>query len=191
MAPDRRTPHADVAAAFVAALLSLALPHASALAAPAPLKPGDPMPPLRAELLSGHKIALPDSVKGFVAVLFMGFTYESRHDVEAWTRRFHRDFGADSSLRWWEVPIIGGAARLARPFIDGGMRRGTPAALHDHVITLYHDAGAWKKRMECEDANVAYLLLIDREGRVIWRGHGPLSDAAYEALATKLREARR
>jgi hypothetical protein len=43
--------------------------------------------------------------------------------------------------------LIGGMTRVARRFIDGGMRRGTPKALHENVITVQGGAGEWKLRL--------------------------------------------
>jgi hypothetical protein len=160
-------------------------------AAAATILPGAELPALRGELLSGRKIVLPDSARGSPMLLLLGFTYESRHDVEAWAERFRRDFGSDSKLRCYEIPVIGGAASLARPFIDHGMRRGTPRELHDRVITVYRDAGAWKRWVGFSEPNVAYLLLVDTEGRVVWRAQGPFGDAAYGSLAERVRGLRR
>ncbi len=156
----------------------------------APLAPGNVLPPLRGELLSGGKIVLPDSALGSESLLLLGFTYESRHEVEAWVVRIRRDFGAESSLRWYEVPMLGGAARLARPFIDGGMRRGTPRELHDRVLTVYRDAKEWKRHAGFTTPDVAYVLLVSREGRLVWRGQGPLDDRTYDALAGEVRALR-
>jgi hypothetical protein len=121
-------------------------------------------------------------------LLLLGFTYESRHDVEAWAERFRRDFGPDSKIVCYEIPVIGGAARLARPFIDGGMRRGTPRALHDRVITVYRDAGEWKQRVGFSERDVAYLLLVDGEGRVVWRVQGPFGEERYGLLSERVHD---
>jgi hypothetical protein len=170
-------------------LLGLGLVSAVPSFAKVPMiPPGGELPKLRGELLSGRSIVLPDSARGSALLLLLGFTYESRHDVEAWAERFRRDFGADSALRCYEVPVIGGAARLARPFIDGGMRRGTPRALHERVITVYRDAGEWKQRVGFSERDVAYLLLVDGEGRVVWRAQGPFGEERYGLLAGRVRD---
>jgi hypothetical protein len=157
-------------------------------AAPSPaLGPGDLMPPLRGEFLSGRKAVLPDAARGRVALVAVGFSYGSRFAVEAWTARFRQDFGSDSSLTFFEVPVIGGMARMARPFIDGGMRRGTPKALHENVITVYGAASEWKRRLGFRGPDDAYLVLLDREGRVAWRHAGPFREEDYALLAVEAR----
>ena len=64
--------------------------------------------------------------------------------------------------------MLGQGARLARWFIDSGMRRGTPRDLHENVLTVYGSTGDWKQRLAVVDDKLAYLVLIDREGRVRW-----------------------
>jgi hypothetical protein len=160
------------------------------LAAAAPssaLVAGEPLPPLRGEFLSGRKAVLPDAAGGRVALVAVGFSYESRHAVEAWVARFRRDFGADSAVTFFEVPVIGGMGRLARPFIDGGMRRGTPPQLREHVITVYGGSAGWKSRLGFRGPDDAYLVLLDRAGRVAWRHAGPFREEDYLPLAAGTR----
>jgi hypothetical protein len=147
-----------------------------------PIAIGERLPDLRGRLLSGREVTLPDSALGSAALLMLGFTYDSRHDVEAWAERYRREFGADTAFAYFEVPVIGGAGRLARPFIDRGMRRGTPRELHDHVITVYGGAGDWKRRVGFSAPDVAYLLLLDRAGRLVYRAQGPFDEARYREL---------
>ncbi len=147
---------------------------------------GAELPALRGDLLSGGKIVLPDSARGTPLLLLLGFTYESRHDVEVWGQRYRADFGPDSNLVCYEIPMIGGAGRLARPFINRGMRRGTPRELHRRVITVYGGTGDWKRRVGFSEPDVAYLLLVDAQGRLLWRARGPFSDEGYRALAERV-----
>ena len=77
----------------------------------------------------------------------LGFTYDSRFPVEAWAKRFRQDFGAEPGVTFFEIPMIGGMARMGKWFIDSGMRRGTPKADHENVITVYGGTDAWKQRV--------------------------------------------
>jgi len=80
---------------------------------------------------------LPQAAEGRVTLLLLGFTYKSRFAVEAWASRFRAQFQSDPGMTFYEIPMIGGLARLAKWFIDTGMRRGTPEADYEHVITVY------------------------------------------------------
>ncbi len=81
--------------------------------------------------------------------------------------------------------MLGGMAHLARPFIDGGMRRGTPKALHENVITVYGGTKEWKLRLGFQEQDDAYLVLLDREGRAAWRHAGPFREEDYAPLAAE------
>jgi hypothetical protein len=147
---------------------------------------GQRMPPLHGEFLTGRKAVLPDAAEGRVSLLLLGFTYESRYAVEAWAERFRHQFGADPRVGFYEIPIIGGVSKLAKWFIDGGMRRGTPKADHEHVITVYSGASEWKRRVGYRNPKAAHLILLDAKGNVAWRYNGPFDDAAYRELAAKV-----
>ena len=41
-------------------------------------------------------------------------------------KRFRQEFEKNPKVTFYEIPMIGGMARLGKWFIDSGMRRGTP-----------------------------------------------------------------
>jgi hypothetical protein len=153
-------------------------------ATPRPLAIGEPFPRLESEFLTGRKAILPDAARGKVALIMMGFTYDSRFSVEKWAERFRGQFGRQDGVTFFEVPVIGGMARMASWFIDSGMRKGTPKELHENVITVYGGVDRWKTLMGFQETarNDAYLALLDREGRVQWLHHGPATDDAVASL---------
>lgn len=165
----------------------------NASASAAELAVGERLPALRGEYLSGRKAALPDDASGRVALLLVGFSYASRKPVEAWTQRFRGEFADKTQVTFYEVPMLGGAARMGKWFIEGGMRRGTPKADQENVITVYGGTDAWRQRLGVQAADAkaedaAYLILLDRKGNVVWRHTGPLEEAAYQALAAQVRK---
>ena len=147
---------------------------------------GDTMPPLSGKDLTGAEVSLPRDLAGRVAFVALGFTYKSRFEVEAWTERVRKAHGSLAGFTFFEVPVMGGSARIARPFIDSGMRKGTPAELHRNVITVWSEAGEWKKRMGFARPDAAYVALVDGGGRLVWMHAGALDDEAFAALGDAL-----
>lgn len=143
------------------------------------LTPGQPMPALKGEFLSGKKAILPDAAKGKLAMYLIGFSYDSRFAVEAWAERYKKDFAANSGITFFEVPIIGGLGMLGKPFIDSGMRRGTPEKYHDNVLTVYGGAGQLRKAFNARNDKHAVVVLCDREGLVQWSWEGLLEESRY------------
>jgi len=150
----------------------------------APLAVGDAFPRLEAEFLTGRKAVLPDAAAGKSALVMMGFTYDSRFAVEKWAEHLRPEFAANDKVTFFEVPVIGGMGRMAKWFIDSGMRKGTPKELHENVITVYGGADRWKKAMGFTKAqeDAAYLALLGPDGRVRWMYRGGFTDEAMTAL---------
>jgi len=150
------------------------------------LSPGEPMPVLKGDFLNGRPAVLPAAASGHVALLALGFTYDSRFAVEAWVGRFRKDFGDKPQVAFYEIPMIGGMAQLGKWFIDGGMRRGTPKTDYDHVITVYGGTDPWKQRLGFHSLNAAYLMLLDQRGIVRWRNNGLFDEDAYAELSRQV-----
>jgi len=150
----------------------------------APLHVGDAFPRLEGEFLSGRTAVLPDAAAGKTALVLMGFTYQSRFVVEAWATPVRKALAARESATFFEVPVLGGMARMGKWFIDRGMRNGTPKELHENVITLWGGVDRWKTLMQFSSAaeDDAYLALIGKNGRVRWLYRGPYSAEALDAM---------
>jgi hypothetical protein len=180
------------ASVVVALMMSMSIASLHAASEIAPLRAGDALPHLEGEFLTGRAAVLPAASSGKVTFILMGFTYASRFPVETWGEWFRKTAGTRRDVTFFEVPMIGGLAKLGRWFIDSGMRKGTPAALHENVITVYSKAGDWKQRLGVSPANEddAFLILVDEEGVVRWLFHGKFDDARAEELKSLL-ESRR
>ncbi len=150
------------------------------------LATGDVLPELKGEYLTGRAAVLPSASSGRVALLLLGFSYDSRTAVEDWAKRFRAGFDKNPQVTFYEVPMIGGMARLGKWFIDSGMRKGTPKADHEHVITVYGGVDPWKQRLGAKDEKAAHLILLDKTGRVAWLFAGSFDEAAFQALSAQV-----
>lgn len=163
-------------------MLSVVAPSAQEKATP--LRVGDPMPALTGEFLTGRAASLPAAASGKVALVMLGFTYDSRFAVERWGAWFGKTFAGRPGVTYFEAPMLGGAARLGRFFIDRGMRKNTPVSRHENVITVYGNTSTWKARLGVADATEghAWMILIDQAGVIRWMHHGDYGDAAADEL---------
>lgn len=150
------------------------------------LQPGETLPPLRGEFLTGHEAQLPEVASGRVALLALGFTYNSRFPVDAWVVRFRKDFGGNPHVTFYEIPMMSGMARLGKWFIASGMRKGTPRKDQENVITVYSETDLWKQRVGYQLPDAAYLILLDKHGAVRWRHSGAFDEKAYRDLCVQV-----
>jgi hypothetical protein len=166
---------------------ALLLMVATAAAVSQPADVGTVLPPLSGDDLNGTKVVLPDAARGRVALIAFGFTYESRVPVEAWASHVRTTWGAEAQFTWYQVPMIGGFGRLAKPFITGGMRKETAPGDRGHAVIVFGGVGPWKTRLGVRDEKAAYLVLIDRAGVVRWRHAGPFAAAPAAELDAQIR----
>src|SRR4029077_5525462 len=97
----------------------------------------------------------------------------------AWADWYRAAIASKTDVVFFEVPMIGGLAKLGRWFSDRGMRNGTPPELHERVITVYGGTDDWKQRLAFspDHENDAYLVVLDGEGVVRWLHHGAFEQA--------------
>jgi hypothetical protein len=159
-----------------------------ALAAAAqPTLVGTALPSFTGDDLAGTKVTLPGAASGRVALIAFGFSYDSRTPVEAWTSHARTAWGAEPQFTWYQVPMIGGFGRLAKPFISGGMRKETEPRYRANAVIVFGGTGPWKSRLGVRDDKLAYLVLIDRDGMIRWRYAGAFTPAAATELDAQVR----
>jgi hypothetical protein len=145
------------------------------------------IPPSRGTTLAGIRVALPDAVKGEVGVLVVGFTKDSKTQVEGWGRRLAGDYAAPASgVVYFEIPVLASAPSLVRPVIEEEMKMSLPAAERAHFLPLTQDEAGWLAVTQYVKGDDAYVLVIGGDGAVRWRAQGPVTDASYAELKSKI-----
>jgi predicted transcriptional regulator len=92
-------------------------------------------------------------------------------------------------VRYYELPTIERLNALARTFINEGMRAGIPDPVaRERTITLYLDKNALQEALQLSGESDIYVLLLDRQGRVLWRAEGAFTPEKGASLAAVVRE---
>lgn len=142
-------------------------------------------PTVRGSNLSRKKYLLPDDIEGDLALVMIAFRQSQQSEVDTWlplAKRLSQQF---DQLAYYELPTIDRLPGLARMFIDGGMRAGIPdLRARQATITLYLDKSAFRQELEISSEDTITTLLMDKEGKVLWRTQGPATVAAGQALTT-------
>ena len=141
-----------------------------------------PMPRVEGESLAGHHVVLPEAAMGKVVVLVFGFTKASKVPTSAWGKRISGDFATETGFALYQLPVLEAAPRLIRGFIISGMKRDVPENMRDHFIPVLSGEANLKKLVNYKEADDAYLLVLDREGKIMAQQHGAVNDASYSQL---------
>jgi ATP10 protein len=141
-------------------------------------------PTVEAANLEGRKYSLPKDFEGERNILTIAFQREQQNDIDTWTPLVKELTAKNSSLHYYELPTIGKFAGMFRGMINGGMRKGIPDInARNATITLYLDKATFRKGLKLGDEKRIYILVVDRQGKVLWRNDGVFSKEKGEALA--------
>jgi hypothetical protein len=146
---------------------------------------GPSFPRLTARDLDGHEVMLPAGLPGEWNVVIVAFRRQQQELVDSWVPWLEERAAEMPCLRFVELPAIGLQWQPARPVIDGGMA----AAIRDpqtrrRTLTVYTDVRRVTAPLGIADRSTIWLFLVDRAGRVRWRGSGGW-DAAVAAELTE------
>lgn len=145
------------------------------------------MPKVTGTSLSGNQVQLPDAAKGHPALIIVGFSHDSQAQTKQWDIQAHKQFSAPPKLEIYAIAVLQDAPRFVRGMIVHSMKGSVPSDEHDHYLTVVEGENDLKGAAKFEKADEAYLLLIDANGEIQWRGHGPSTDAAAADLAAHLK----
>ena len=138
--------------------------------------------------LERRKFNLPADFGGDLNLVAVAFLREHQDLVDTWTATAARLTGADPRLRFYELPVLSETNGLFSLFIDGGMRAGIPSkATREVTITLYLDRAKFLKTAGLPGPQTIYVLLVDRAGKIFWRGQGAYTPAQGAALEEAIR----
>ncbi len=133
---------------------------------------GMTFPIVNAKTLLGNTIQFPEIAKGKICIVLVAFNDESLSDVESWEKAIPSKY-ADSSLVFYEIPMIKNAPKLFREVIEKGMRKGTDVKLHNSVANYYGSIKKYQATLQMPDENACYIFVLDTRGQIMYSVEGP------------------
>jgi hypothetical protein len=167
--------------AVLVSSLSLAICLSMSVAAAA-----QQLPRLQEENLAGQQAVLPEAASGKVAVLVFGFTRASQTTTGAWAKQIRTDFGKSAGFELYQLPVLEEAPRLIRGMITSGMKKGVPEDQRANFIPVMHSEAELKKLVGYKEGDDAYVVVLDRSGKVAFQTHGASPEPNYPQLRTKV-----
>ena len=144
------------------------------------------LPRLQEENLPGQQVTLPDAASGKVTALVFGFTKASQNSTGPWMKHLRDDFGKSGGFDLYQLPVIEEAPRMIRGMIISGMKKGVPENERANFIPVLHKEADLKKLVNYKEPDDAYIVVLDRNGKVVYQTHGGVDAAGYADLRTQL-----
>jgi hypothetical protein len=145
-------------------------------------------PAARGDNLLRQTMNLPQDLEGELNILLIAFQRWQQTLVDTWLPTVQQIEQAHPHVRYYELPTIQRLNVLAQTFINAGMRAGIPDPMaRERTITLYVDKAAFRKALELPHEESIYVLLVNRQGQVLWRTEGAYTPDNAAALAAAIR----
>jgi hypothetical protein len=144
------------------------------------------MPKIEGESFAGHHVVLPDAASGKIAVLIFGFTKASGVPTGTWGKRISAEFHGQAAFVLYQLPVLEDVPRLFRGMVISGIRKGVPEEVRDHFVPILNGEADLKKLVSYKEPDDPYLVVLNREGKIVAQMHGLVTDAAYTQLKTQL-----
>jgi hypothetical protein len=139
---------------------------------------GKPFPTASAKTLAKRCVRFPDETKGKVGLVFVAFEQGAQQDINSWVSPFIGDVLDNDKVSYYEIPMISGAYKPVSRF---------------RTATFYGKRADFFQSMAITDQSRAYLFVLSRDGRIVFRTDGPATtekvSAAREALESELAKA--
>jgi hypothetical protein len=134
--------------------------------------------------LQRKKLILPQDFQGELNLVLIAFQQWQQARVDTWILFAKQLEETHPTMRYYELPTIQRLYGLARTFINEGMRAGIPDPVaRERTITLYLDKRAFQEALQLPGEDDIHVLLLDRQGRVLWRAEGAFTQENGESLA--------
>jgi hypothetical protein len=133
--------------------------------------------------LDGKSIVLPRDLAPQATVLILGFTQHSQDATTAWEKAVRASLSTPGTS-YFDIPFLEDAPRFVRPMILRAIRKQVPDIVKPRFLPLTTNEAEWKQIADFSDSapNAAYVLLVDRSGKVRWHTHEPCSPQSLAQL---------
>jgi hypothetical protein len=130
-------------------------------------------PVVTSDNLEGRSFTLPRDFDGERNVVFIAFKREQQRDVDSWVPFVKPLVERTPDTEYYEIPTIYRMVAPMRWMLNRGMRAGIDdRGARERTITLYLDKEPFKRALGITTEQEIHVLLVDREGRVLWREAG-------------------
>lgn len=133
--------------------------------------------------LERQEFEFPGDFEGDYNLLFVPFKRWHQSIVDTWIP-FAQELESNHPwLVYYELPTIDERPVLARTFINEGMRAGIPdQKSRQRTVTLYIDTDEFMKATDIADRDDVYVLLVNRDGDIVWRTKGEFTKTKGDEL---------
>ena len=167
-----------LAAVTAALVLALAAPNESNFLGQ--------LPKLSVKRLDQQRIVLPQELPAQRTLALVAFRSSHREEIRSWIQGLRLD--QDDSIAWFKMPVLKDpGSERARSDIESILMARHPADIdRSRLVPVFTDRDAFMRATGLPGSEHAWVLVLDREGKVLARAEGRFDQDKAQALRETL-----
>jgi len=148
-------------------------------------KPSAPavFPSLSTYNLAKARLNLPSDFAAPLNLLLISFKPEQQTQIETWIPVAQALQHTNFSFRWYRMPVSASENFIFRWWDDASMRSDeTDPETYPWIVPLYVDVNSFRRSLRIPTVHTIAVLLVNKQGRVLWRAEGPMTPAERASL---------
>ncbi|WP_231402420.1 hypothetical protein [Caenimonas aquaedulcis] len=144
------------------------------------------MPTVSAKRLDQQKMVLPQGLPAERTLALVTFTRGHRVEIDSWIQGLRLD--RDSSIPWFRMPVLNDPGTdNARGDIENKLLARHPAESdRSRLVPVFTDRDAFIRAAGLSGTEHAWVLVLNREGKVLARAEGGFDEDKAQALRQTL-----
>ena len=145
-------------------------------------------PQVTGENLKGESVTLPDDFLAERNLIIMPFNREQQVSAEAWLPLGQELAEEHNDLQFYSIAALPDLSPAVRLLVSGGMNVAiTDEAVREVAILLYLEGqDRFVEALGIEDMETMRVLLVRRDGTVVWTMAGEFSEAMAETVRERI-----
>ena len=140
-------------------------------------------PSLTAYNLNKDKVTLPSGMEGKTDLLLISFAPEQQKELESWLPAAQALQHTNFQFHYYELPVEGRENFVFRWWETSSLRdeEDDPESW-PWIVPLFVDRVKLMRALNIPDAKQVVALLVDRQGKILWRASGPMTTEQRASL---------
>jgi hypothetical protein len=144
-------------------------------------------PRLTSYSLNKAKLNLPGDFAGQLNLLLISFRPEQQKQIDSWMPAAEALQHIDSNFRWYQMPVSASENFVFRWWDNSSMRSDdTDPETWPWIVPLYVEKNHFRHSLQIPTDRQISVLLVDKQGRILWRSQGPMTPDRRDSLKAKV-----
>ncbi|MFP5230604.1 MAG: hypothetical protein ACLGXA_23550 [Acidobacteriota bacterium] len=146
--------------------------------------PGQPtFPSITSYNLNKQKVTLPSQAEGQIDLLLLSFRPEQQTDINSWLPAAQALQHLNFQFRYYQIPVAEKENFVFRWWESSSMRSDqTDPETWQWIVPVWLDRKKFFRDLGIPNDKQVVALLIDRQGKILWRASGPMTADKRAAL---------